>query len=227
MSLLESRSLAQQAAEVVRRRILSGEIKPGEKLREEKLAGELGISRPPLREALRLLESEGLLEALPRRGVTVAPLSEKDAWEIATLRSALERTAMELALPVSPEQLVDCRKALDTMRQVAQIKDPASFIEASFQFHLAIVDLADHSRLSTIYKSLYLQLQLCMAMNVRARERRLGEDLLQNVERHEALLNCIEKGDLAQVLKAFSDHGERSYLSELTAEHLMPGKRLA
>src|SRR5690606_6928498 len=121
---LESRSLAQQAAEVVRRRILSGEIKPGEKLREEKLAGELGISRPPLREALRLLESEGLLEALPRRGVTVAPLSEKDAWEIATLRSALERTAMELALPVSPEQLVDCRKALDTMRQVAQIKDP-------------------------------------------------------------------------------------------------------
>ena len=82
MPKLESVSLVQQAAGFVRQRILAGAMKPGDRLREEQLASELGISRPPLREALRLLQSEGLVESQPRRGVIVSPLREQDAWEI-------------------------------------------------------------------------------------------------------------------------------------------------
>jgi DNA-binding GntR family transcriptional regulator len=100
MTLLTPASLVDLAADALRDRILSGALKPGGRLLEEQLAAELGISRPPLREALRLLQSEGLVQSLPRRGTIVAPLGEKDAWEIATLRSALERTAMEMALPI-------------------------------------------------------------------------------------------------------------------------------
>ena len=217
MPKLESVSLVQQAAGFVRQRILAGAMKPGDRLREEQLASELGISRPPLREALRLLQSEGLVESQPRRGVIVSPLREQDAWEIATLRSALERTAMELALPVAPKKLLDCQAAIKSMREAARAKDSAAFVESSFQFHLSVVELACHQRLTASYKSLYLQMQLCMALNVRSRESRLGESLLQNVKRHEEMLKLIKKGDLKCVLKAFEDHGERSYLAEFFA----------
>ncbi|MEI7532149.1 MAG: GntR family transcriptional regulator [Betaproteobacteria bacterium] len=215
MTKLESVSLVQQAADVVRRRILSGEMKPGDRLREEQLARELGISRPPLREAFRLLQSEGLIESLNRRGFIVAPLREQDAWEIATLRSALERTAMELALPVAPKNLLECQEAIKAMREAAKANDSTAFVETSFQFHLSVVKLAGHNRLTNAYKSLYLQMQLCMALNVRSRKSRLGESLLQNVKRHEEMLKFIKKGDLNFVLKAFEDHGERSYLAEV------------
>lgn len=100
MSKLSSPSLVALAAEALRERILAVGLSSGESLREERLATELDISRPPLREALRLLESERLVSQ-PRRGTIVAPLREQDAWEIAALSSSLERTAMELALPIN------------------------------------------------------------------------------------------------------------------------------
>jgi DNA-binding GntR family transcriptional regulator len=219
MTKLTAVSLVELAAAALRDRILSGVLKPGERLLEEQLASELGISRPPLREALRLLQSEGLLQSQPRRGVVVAPLGQKDAWEIATLRSALERTAMELALPIQkPEQLNDCRDALNAMSAAAATHSRASFVEASFRFHLAVVQLARHDRLTTVYKSLYLQMQLCMALNVRTREEELGESLELNVQRHEALLRLIERGNLQDVLAAFVEHGERSFLTRISNE---------
>jgi DNA-binding GntR family transcriptional regulator len=215
MTLLAPASLVDLAADALRDRILSGALKPGERLLEEQLAGELGISRPPLREALRLIQSEGLVQSLPRRGTIVAPLGEKDAWEIATLRSALERTAMELALPIRrPEQLDDCRDALQAM--AAAVSDNRTvFVRASFRFHLAVVHLARHDRLTATYKSLYLQMQLCMALNVQTRVERLGESLRANVQRHAELLHLIERGNVQEVLSAFVAHGERTFLTEI------------
>jgi DNA-binding GntR family transcriptional regulator len=216
MTLLAPASLVDLAADALRDRILSGVLKPGERLLEEQLAAELGISRPPLREALRLIQSEGLVQSLPRRGTIVAPLGEKDAWEIATLRSALERTAMELALPIRrPEQLDDCRDALQAMAAAAASDNRTVFVRASFHFHLAVVHLARHDRLTATYKSLYLQMQLCMALNVQTRVERLGESLRANVQRHAELLRLIERGNLQEVLSAFVAHGERTFLTEI------------
>ena len=153
MSKLSPASLVDLAADALRDRILSGALKPGERLLEEQLAAELGISRPPLREALRLIQSEGLVQSLPRRGMIVAPLDEKDAWEIATLRSALERTAIEIELPIrQPEQLTECRRALSAMSAAAASNSRGRFIEASFRFHLAVVQLARHDRLTAVFK---------------------------------------------------------------------------
>ena len=216
MSKLSPASLVDLAADALRDRILSGALKPGERLLEEQLAAELGISRPPLREALRLIQSEGLVQSLPRRGMIVAPLDEKDAWEIATLRSALERAAIELALPIrQPEQLTECRRALSAMSAAAAANSRGPFIEASFRFHLAVVQLARHDRLTAVFKSLSQQMQLCMALNVRTREKQLGESLKANVQRHEELLDLIELGNVEKVLAAFVAHGERSFLSEI------------
>src|SRR3954464_4542740 len=95
---LRSPSLVQLAADAIRRMILAGELAEGERLIEERLTEQLGISRPPLREALRVLGQEGLIVARPRRGSTVATLTAQDVFEILTLRTALERLAIELGV---------------------------------------------------------------------------------------------------------------------------------
>src|SRR5699024_9955353 len=84
---LESPSLVVLAANAVRSRILAGVLKPGARLLEEQLTAELAISRPPFREALRILENEGLIYTLPRRGSFVTTLTEQDVFEILSLRS--------------------------------------------------------------------------------------------------------------------------------------------
>lgn len=208
---LHAPSLVHLAAEAIRKQILSGELGPGERLTEERLTAELGISRPPLREALRLLQQEGLIETTPRRGSTVATLTDQDVFEILTLRSALERTAVDLGVPVSdPARLRTCHAALEAMQAAADAEDRGALVEAGYTFHASIVDLAGHRRLSAIYASVHQQLLLCMARNLYVREH-FHEDLGEHVGRHRALLQLIEAGDPAAVLAALAVHGERSF----------------
>jgi len=103
---IQQPSLVRMAAETIREMVLSGELRPGDRLVEERLTEELGISRPPLREALRLLEQEGLLLSMPRRGVIVTPLSAQDVYEIFTLRTTYERMAIELGVPCKDPELL-------------------------------------------------------------------------------------------------------------------------
>jgi len=218
MTPVTAPSLVELASVAIRNQILSGELRPGQRLREEELAALLGISRPPLREALRLLQREGLVTATARKGASVTPLTEQDAWEIATLRASLEHLAMRLAIPVrQPARLAACHASLEKMAAAARKKDRAALTNASFDFHVSVVALAGHRRLTETYQSLSLQMHLCMAMNVRARERRLGESLRDNVARHRVLLREIEQGNVEKVMEAFRSHGERAYLAEFFA----------
>lgn len=207
-------SLVQLAAESIRKMILSGHLAPGERLIEERLTEELGISRPPLREALRMLQQEGLIETRPRRGATVAMLTDEDEFEILTLRSALERLAIELGVPVrSPERLAACREALQRMEDCARREDRGALVENAYAFHASIVALAGHRRLNDSYASVQQQQLLCMARNLHARERE-HEDLVTHVARHRKLLDLIEAGDPHAVLAELAVHGERSFLKQ-------------
>src|ERR1700712_5995150 len=119
------------AADAIRKKILSGEYEPGERLREERLTEELAISRPPLREAFRTLETEGLIVTLPRRGTFVATMTEADIYEILTLRSALERMAFDLGIPVDDDALLNpAEQALDEMKRCARERDRGSLVQA-------------------------------------------------------------------------------------------------
>lgn len=208
---LDPPSLVQLAADALRRMILSGELRPGDRLVEERLTERLGISRPPLREALRLLQQEGLIVVQPRRGAAVTELAEQDVHELLTLRSALERLSIELAVPVTePERLEPCRRALAAMEECARAEDRAQLVEHAYEFHHSIVALAGHGRLERIYQSLHLQLLLCMAMNLYVREHEY-ESLDQHVARHRHLLDVIEAGDPDAVLAELAVHGERSF----------------
>jgi DNA-binding GntR family transcriptional regulator len=211
-------SLVELAAEEIRRMILSGELRPGERLREERMTAILGVSRPPVREAILLLQQEGLVVRTPRRGAAVISLAESDVEEILLLRSAIERVAVERGIPVrDPERLARCRQALDEMKASADAGSRADLVERGYVFHAAIVALAGMRRVDAIYRSLHRQLLICMAMNLYAREH-YYEDLAEHVQRHQTLLDVIESGDADAVLKALADHGERSFTRHPRAE---------
>jgi DNA-binding GntR family transcriptional regulator len=215
---IQQPSLVRLAADAIREMVLSGELRPGARLVEERLTDELGISRPPLREALRLLEQEGLVVSLPRRGVIVTPLSAQDLYELLTLRSAYERMAVELGIPVRDPQLLErVREALGEMAAAARSEDRAQFVRSAYEFHLSIVGLARHRRLEEAYRALWLQMHLFMAANTRVREQR-NENLKANVERHRRLLALVEGGDREAVLAELENHGDRTYFEEVTRE---------
>jgi DNA-binding GntR family transcriptional regulator len=209
---IHSPSLVHLAAEAIRKMVLSGELAPGERLIEERLTEGLGISRPPLREALRLLQQEGLIETRPRRGAVVTTMTDQDVFEILTLRSAYERLAVELGVPVQdPRRLEVCRQALQLMEEYAAVEDRGALVEAAYAFHASIVALAGHRRLNESYAAVQRQVLLCMARNLYTREHDY-EDLPAHVGRHRHLLEVIEAGDPDAVLAELAVHGERSFL---------------
>jgi DNA-binding GntR family transcriptional regulator len=204
-------SLVALAAESIRKMILSGALAPGERLIEERLTAQLGISRPPLREALRLLQNDGLVVTRPRHGSTVATLTDQDVFEILTLRTGLERMAVELGVPVRDRgRLAVCHAALERMERDARDEDRGALVENAYAFHASIVALAGHRRLSEIYRSVQQQMLLCMSRNLDARERH-HENLVEHVQRHRHLLELIEAGDPQAVLAELAVHGERSF----------------
>lgn len=216
--LIQQPSLVHLAADAIRDMILSGELLPGDRLIEERLSEQLGVSRPPLREALRLLESEELLISVPRRGMIVQPLTVRDVYELFTLRATYERMAVNLGVPVRhPARLDRMRQALETMAEAARREDRAKLVAAAFEFHLALVALAGHRRLEEAYRRLWLQLRLCMAVNTRVREK-MSETLEENVERHRRLLAIMETGDRDAVLAALEVHGDRAFMKDLVEQ---------
>ncbi|MBO0812042.1 MAG: GntR family transcriptional regulator [Microlunatus sp.] len=210
---LRSPSLVELAVGAIRKRILAGDLAPGERLIEERLTQELAISRPPLREALRLLENEGLILTKPRRGSFVATLTSQDVYEIVTLRSALEKTAFELGIPVRhPEVLEPARHALAEMGRCADAEDRGALVLAGYAFHSNLIKIAEHKRLEWIYASVQQQLLLCMSRNLIAREK-FYEDLHEHVSRHETLFDLVTSGDQAAALAELAVHGERSFMA--------------
>ncbi|HYP44987.1 MAG TPA: GntR family transcriptional regulator [Propionibacteriaceae bacterium] len=208
---LRAPSLVKLAADSIRKMILAGDFAPGQRLLEERLTAQLAISRPPLREALRILENEGLITTLPRRGSTVTTLTDRDVFEILTLRSALERMAFELGIPVTRSELLDpSRAALLEMERCAAEGDRGALVLAGYAFHSALIEIADHRRLVTTYASVQQQLLLCMARNLIVREQ-FYEDLEQHAARHRVLLEAVESGDRDRALAELSVHGERSF----------------
>jgi DNA-binding GntR family transcriptional regulator len=208
---LETFSLVQLAVSRLSREILSGDIAPGERLIEVQLTRRLGISRAPLREALRLLAQQGLVEHSPRRGARVATLSEQDVEELYGLRDVLERYAVELAMPVAEgPELASLRSALTRMTSAYSHDDRLAMAEAHQRFHSALVGLAGQRQLRLLYDTVLVKLQLFMAMNLHREAERARP--IEGVHRHERLLEAVLANDTTAMLAELATHGARSYL---------------
>lgn len=200
------------AATAVRDEILSGALTPGERIIEEQLSGRIGISRAPLREALRLLAQQGLVEHLPRRGSRVAQWSPTDILQLYELRHLLERYAIEKALPLADDgdPLIRVRTALTDMQRAGDRGDELAKDDAHRRFHAAVVGLADNRQLEIALEPVLLKLQLPMALNLREEARQ--HDASDGIRRHQAILEALDAGDVTRALAAVEQHGELSYL---------------
>jgi DNA-binding GntR family transcriptional regulator len=206
---LETYSLVELTMETLRRDILSGRIDPGQRLVEEQLTKRLGISRAPLREAMRLLAQQGLVEHIPRRGARVATLSDDDVRELYEVRDVLERHAVT-SIAASAD-LTALRAALDVMRQATADDDRLELANAHRRFHVEVVRLGGNHQLAGMYESILVRIQLYMAVNM-LREAEVAQ-ASNGVLRHERLFAAVQSGDVADIRAALGDHGATAYLA--------------
>jgi DNA-binding GntR family transcriptional regulator len=140
--------------------IIKGEYEPGQKLKEEEIAMRLGISRPPVREAFKALETEGLVVRKPRRGVFVTEMTAKDVWEAYTLKAALYEMATELAMDtISANQISELDAVVQQMEACVKMEsvDLLQYQEYHHSFHDKIMVVSGHDRLKKISVSIHNQ----------------------------------------------------------------------
>jgi len=203
-------TLVELATHRLRDAILSGRLIPGQKVVEEQLCAELGISRAPLREALRLLAQQGLVEHLPRRGSRVTEWSPADILQLFELRHVLERHAIDSALPLA-DPVGDLQPVRDALHQMGAARDALDRDDAHRGFHAAVVALAANRQLDFALAPILVKLQLPMAKNLREEARR--HDPIDGLDRHRAILAALETNDAAVVVEALRHHGHLDYLS--------------
>ena len=207
-------SLVEATTRRLRDEILSGVLEPGSRLIEEQICQRFSISRAPLRESLRLLVQQGLVEHLPRRGARVTIWSEEDIRQLFEIRAVLERHAITTALPLRMEQGIDplaqVRERLEQMRLAENAADELDRDDAHRAFHAAIVALAGNRQLDLAMEPILVKLQRPMAINLRLEASLVGPG--EGLRRHEALLTALETNDRHVVLEALCDHGGQRYL---------------
>lgn len=213
-----------QATDALRHSIVSGRLEPGSRVTETNLATQMSLSRATVRTALHQLNKEGLITLVPYTGWMVVALSSRDAWELYTLRSAIERLAGRLVASrlesgkddVAAGQLSSVyEKLVETCRQ----GERNSIAEADFDFHKTIINLADHARLARQYVLIEQQIR----MYIRSSDA-LIEDTEQIISQHSPILEAILAGDVEEAGKRSEVHnlieGEKltNYLAESEAK---------
>ncbi|RBP39879.1 GntR family transcriptional regulator [Garciella nitratireducens] len=185
------RPLREIVFETLKEAILKGDIEPGTRMMEVQLAEQLGVSRTPVREAIRQLELEGLVVMIPRKGAYVAGLSTKDCMEVLEIRTSLEGLAAQLAAQRAKDheikQLFEISKKFS---DYAQSKDVQGLIDEDETFHDVIYIASRNDRLIQLISSLREQVQRFRVAYISQFKR--ASDL---VEEHQQILDAISKGD--------------------------------
>ena len=188
----------------LRQAILKGELKPGERLMEIALADKLGVSRTPIREAMRKLELEGLVVMIPRRGAQVANITEKDLNDVLEVRIALESMAIEKACKrMTEEQMLKMRRAEKDFERVMAEGNLVRIAEADVEFHEIIYQAADNARLYQVLSNLREQMY-------RYRVEYLKEEDNRNqlIREHEELSRAIRERDVEKAQELSFRHLE-------------------
>src|SRR5829696_580904 len=212
----DSASTVERLALAIQSQVLSGEVPVGTRLRQEALAEEFGVSRTPVREALRQLQATGLLELLPNRGAVVRGPSAREIREAYEVRAELEGLAAELAAErISDSDLLRLREAQSLFRESittlvarrarrpAPWKDESVWVRANDLFHQAILDASGNGRLGETIADLHRRFPRDLTWIALSQSSRLLEE---NVEQHEAVLLAIERRDPVEARRAMVDH---------------------
>lgn len=199
----KSMSQTQRAAVQLREMIVNNKLPAGSNYLETELAEMLNMSRTPVREAVVVLEAQGLVEVRPRRGIRILPLSAQDMEEIYEILSELEAVAAEHAAAkgMSPENREALERALADMDAALEVDDRDGWAEADRRFHNILVSLSDNRRLKAVVESFNDQVHRARMLTVRLRPAPK-----QSNRDHRALFEAILAGDGTEARRIHEEH---------------------
>ena len=203
LPLLAPASMRQRATDVLRAAIISGRLVPGDRLKEAALSEQLGISRAPVREALRQLEHEGLVVSLPYRATEVLGISQEEIAEVLVpIRLTLETFAFRRALPLLSGDDLDALGALvQTMRQAGAIGDLVALAEADVRFHELVIERSGQQHCLQIWRSIQPRVRAYFRRDAPIHSR--ADEI---ADEHEELLDVLRRGDETQLLATLRHH---------------------
>ena len=199
---LPAQPLARQVREALLQSIVAGEFAPGDRITEPELAERLKVSRVPVREAMRELESAGLLESRKHTGVFVRKLSVSDTQDLYELRALLEGHCARIAAVRRDETLAGHLSAiLDGMERAAGLQDLAGYYNGNLAFHWAMVEAAGNAQIAETYQGLVQKLHLARLTNLST-----GAGIRRSQREHLALLRAIRQGRADDAWQLASEH---------------------
>jgi len=194
--------IRQKVYDFLRNEILSNHIAAGERLVEGRLALEINVSRTPIREALHILEMEGLIESIPRVGYRVKVLRWQDVEELCEIRAVNEILAARWAMKrMTPQEMADMKVNIDTAEAEIQAGQPKLFVERDAEFHEMLVKASGSQRLMELCQKLRHHM-----LRYRVESLYVAEAGLRAVKGHRRIIRCLEKKDDAGIAAAIRDH---------------------
>jgi DNA-binding GntR family transcriptional regulator len=211
--------LRELVLDAIRQAIINGNLKPGERLMEIQLAEELGVSRTPIREALRKLELEGFIVMIPRKGAYVADISFKDIADVYEIRAALEGLAAALAAErITDEELEKMERYLVGKADAIANNDIKRLVEVDTKFHDLIYEASRNVRLTNIINNLREQIQRCRVTSLSVPGR-----MQESLQEHRAIVEAIQARDTQlarQVAQEHIENAENNMMESLKREGL-------
>ena len=206
--------LSQKVYRILKTEIVKGAIKPGTKLLEGKIATQMGISRTPIREALRELVAEGFVKMNPNQGIVVSNASIEDVQEVLQIRGVLEGLAARLAVKViNGEEIKELEKYLKQMEYCISKDDALAFSEMDAEFHELILNICGNNRLIQIRKNLSDQ-----ANRYRIRSLSIAGRLKYSLKEHREIVEALKRKDSEQADRLSQKHVENVLKNILTHE---------
>jgi DNA-binding GntR family transcriptional regulator len=199
-------TIRKKVYDFLRQQILLGQFKPRERLVENRIAAEIGTSRTPVREALHSLEMEGLLEAVPRVGYVVKPMTKEEVEEICQIRMAIESLAGEWVLQRARQRAIrELKKNIARAEERLARGRVRDFVELDAQFHEILARCSGSSRLLEMAQRLRSHM-----LRYRIQSIYSAENVARAIQGHKAILEALETGDSQELAKAISKHIEIS-----------------
>jgi DNA-binding GntR family transcriptional regulator len=197
---------AQHALDALRRAIVAGALRPGARIGQEEFANTVGVSIAPVREALRILEQEGQVTYLPRRGYFVTALEIGDLEEIYGLRALLEgRAARDALASLDEPELARIALAARDFADAVDAGDVAAELEANRRFHLAILDSPEHPHTMRVIRQLWDSTEAYRALYYNLEHERRSA-----VGAHERILAALHRRDAERLVAELDAHRERA-----------------
>ncbi len=196
------RTLHGEVVDAIRRMIVDGHLEPGQKIPEKELCEKFDISRTPLREALKALAAEGMLELLPQRGARVAVLEDKEVAELFPIIAAMEALAGELACDrITDPQVEEIRRMHERMSAAFGQSDRLGYATLNRAIHMAIFDAAGNAALIALYRNMELKIR-----NIRHTMRQLPDDWKQALDDHNEMLDALAARDRIRLSAIMKQH---------------------